>query len=135
MTIHPPVLVFDGDCGFCTASARWLEHRLRPGVDVTPGASADLDRLGLTGADVASAAWWVQPDGTRHRGHRAIAEALAASSSWVWRLAGRLLRVPPLRWLGRPVYAVVARNRHRLPGSTDACRVSPDDPAAGGGPT
>ncbi len=41
----------------------------------------------------------------------------------VWGLIGRLMLVPPVSWLAAAVYAVVARNRHRLPGATDACRV------------
>jgi len=41
----------------------------------------------------------------------------------LWRVAGRLLSRPPVLWVARPAYAVVAANRHRLPGSTDACRL------------
>ena len=30
------VLVFDGDCGFCTQAARWLEGRLTTPIAVVP---------------------------------------------------------------------------------------------------
>jgi predicted DCC family thiol-disulfide oxidoreductase YuxK len=36
---------------------------------------------------------------------------------------GWLLLVPPVSWLAIPVYALVARYRYRMPGSTDACRI------------
>lgn len=42
-----PTLVFDGDCGFCTSSARLLE-RIGPDAEIVPWQRADLDRLGIT---------------------------------------------------------------------------------------
>lgn len=117
------MLVYDGDCGFCTTSARWIERRLPATVPVATWQSFDdLSTLGLTVDDVTAAAWWVDPDGGRERGHLAIAASLRAARG-LWPVLGRLLAAPPLRWIGGPVYAWVARNRHRLPGATDACRL------------
>jgi predicted DCC family thiol-disulfide oxidoreductase YuxK len=119
-----PLLVFDGECGFCTATAAWVSRRWRiPARSVAwqafePG---ELAELGLTEDDVRSYAWWIDAEGRRFRGHFAVAHSLAASSGWRG-LAGRILLVPPFRWLGAPVYSLVARNRGRLPGSTPACR-------------
>lgn len=115
------LLVYDGDCGFCTASARWIGTRL-PAADVRPWQALDLDELGLSEDDVEGAAWWFDKDGRRHRGSQAIARALIAAGGWRATL-GWLLRLPPLSWLGVPVYAAIARNRHRMPGATDACRI------------
>lgn len=117
------LLVFDGDCGFCTASARWIEARLPGGeVEVEPWQALDLDELGLTEHDVSTAAWWIDGDGRSRRGHLAIGHALIAAGG-VWALIGRLMTIPPVSWLARPAYALVARYRHRLPGATDACRL------------
>ena len=116
------LLVYDGDCGFCTKSARWAGAALPADADVQPWQALDLDELGLSERDVSEAAWWFDDAGAKHRGSRAIAGVLAASRGWR-RLAGRLLSVPPLSWLAIPVYALVARYRYRLPGATDACRV------------
>jgi predicted DCC family thiol-disulfide oxidoreductase YuxK len=41
----------------------------------------------------------------------------------MWRLVGRLIITPPVSWLAGPVYALIARNRHRLPGASDSCRL------------
>jgi predicted DCC family thiol-disulfide oxidoreductase YuxK len=119
-----PLLVYDGDCGFCTASAAWISQRWPDGstAAAVPSQALDdgeLERLGLTGRDVARSAWWVDGDG-RLGGHRAVAAALAASDG-PWRTAGRLLAVPPLSWIGAAVYRAVARHRHRLPGATPSC--------------
>jgi len=116
------LLVYDGDCGFCTRSALWAGARLPSNAQVRPWQSLDLDELGLTVEDVTEAAWWFDDRGRKHRGSRAAAHALCASPTR-WRLVGRLLRVPPLAWLAVPVYALIARFRYRLPGGTDACRV------------
>ena len=116
------MLVFDGDCGFCTSSARWIEARLPRGTPVEPWQSLDLDALGLTERDVTTAAYWVDADGGLHRGHLAIGRALIAAGGF-WGVVGRVLVTPPMSWLARPVYALVARFRHELPGATDACRL------------
>jgi len=116
------MLVFDGDCGFCTSSARWIEARLPATVEVVPWQECDLDELGLTEADVTTAAYWIDDDGVAHRGHRAIGRSLMASGG-AWRVIGRLVITPPISWLAVPVYALIAKYRYKLPGSTDACRI------------
>jgi predicted DCC family thiol-disulfide oxidoreductase YuxK len=115
-----PLLVYDGDCGFCTKSARWLARRLPEPAVARPGQALDLAELGLTDADVAAAAWWIEADGTRRRGHAAIGRALAAGGG-LWGVVGRVLLVPPVSSLARPVSALVARNRSKMPGGSDAC--------------
>lgn len=116
------LLVYDGDCGFCTWSARWAGTRLPADAQVRPWQSLELDELGLTRDEVTEAAWWFDDQGRKHRGSRAAARALSASPTG-WRILGWLLRVPPVSWLAIPIYALVARFRYRLPGGTDACRV------------
>lgn len=117
-----PVLVFDGDCGFCTSTARWIEARLPDGTPVEPWQAIDLIEVGLTEADVTTAAYWVDDGGRTHRGHLAIGRALIAAGG-AWSIIGRVIVTPPIAWLARPAYNLVARYRYRLPGATDACRL------------
>jgi len=116
-----PVLVYDGDCAFCSACARWIAARWRGPEHAIAWQQLDAERLGLTLDDVRSAAWWIDADGRRSRGHLAIAHALRAAPGWP-SLLGRILLVPPFRWLAASSYPLVARWRHRLPGGTAACR-------------
>jgi predicted DCC family thiol-disulfide oxidoreductase YuxK len=116
-----PVLIFDGDCGFCTRSARWIEVRLDD-ANVTSYQSIDIDEYGLSLDDVVTAAYWVDEQGTTHRGHLAIGRSLIAVGG-AWSIVGWLLVTPPISWVAKPVYGLVARNRSKLPGATDACEL------------
>ena len=116
------MLVFDGDCGFCTSSARWIEARLPEGTPVEPWQSLDLKELGLTEDDVVTAAYWIGDDGRAHRGHRGIGRALMAAGGF-WKVIGWIIVLPPVSLIARPIYALIAKHRHRLPGATDACRL------------
>ncbi|MFV0258201.1 MAG: thiol-disulfide oxidoreductase DCC family protein [Acidimicrobiales bacterium] len=117
-----PILVFDGDCGFCTRVAGWAERRLPPGPMVVPWQVLDLDRLGLDREQVETAAYWI--DGSRRwRGHEALARAALAMGP-PYAVVGAVLCVPPVSWMAAIGYRLVARFRHRLPGGTANCRVT-----------
>lgn len=110
------MLLYDGDCRFCTSVATWARDRLGDAHEVVPYQEVDdLDSLGLTGEQAARAAWWVG-HGEPRRAHRAVAATFRAIGG-VWYPIGVFIDVPPVRWLGAGVYALVARNRHRLPGA------------------
>lgn len=118
-----PTLVYDGDCGFCTKSAHFIDRRSAQRFDVVPAQSLHLESVGLTFDKVMSAAWWLEPGQAPQGGHDAIAASLR-SATLPWSLAGRLIALPGIRTCGRWLYPVIARNRHRLPGATDACAVT-----------
>lgn len=120
-------LLYDADCGFCTASAAWLGRRRLRAV-IQPLQRADLAALSVDAERARREIPYVERTarGTRvSYGHVAVGRALATGGVG-WRLAGWLLLHPPLAWLARPGYALIARNRHRLPGSTAACRIDDD---------
>lgn len=117
-------LVFDGDCGFCTVSVMWLFRNVRPaGVEAVRYQSFDLAPHGLTAERARYEVLWVPVGGEAVGGARAIARLLRAGEKSCWRLAGRVLESFPVRWLATGVYRVVARNRQRMPGGTEACAV------------
>lgn len=114
-----PVLVYDGDCGFCTSSVRLLE-RIGARAETVPWQRADLPGLGLTEEVAAASVQWVETDGAIHSGHEAVAAALV-SAGGIWAPAGRLLLRPGISPLAAGAYRLVAANRRRLPGGTPAC--------------
>ena len=114
-----PVLVYDGDCAFCTSCARALE-RIGPDADVVAWQLADLVQLGITPERAAAAVQWVQVDGAVRSGHEAIAAVLITAGR-IWRIVGHAILLPVMSSLAAKVYGLVADNRHRLPGGTPAC--------------
>jgi predicted DCC family thiol-disulfide oxidoreductase YuxK len=120
-----PLLVFDGDCGFCTTSAKWIQSKWS-----AQSASAvawqrlgenRLAELGLDLNDVRTKAWWVDAQSVRG-GERAVAASLIHAGG-LWALAGRVIDFRFFRPLAKAGYRLVARYRYRLPGATDACRL------------
>lgn len=114
------VLLYDGDCGFCTRSAEVLRRRIRTADDVRPWQALDLASLGIAPDAATAAVQHVADDGTVTSGARAIAATLRAAPQ-PWRLTGRLLDARIVRPVAAAAYALVAANRHRLPGSGPAC--------------
>ena len=116
-----PTLLYDGDCAFCTTCARLAERRFRPDAEVVPWQFADLPELEVTAEQASDAVQWVEADGRKRSGHEAVA-AMLSSSGPISRLGGRLLLAPGISPIAAWAYRLVAANRHRLPGSTPACR-------------
>ena len=124
-----PVLLFDGDCAFCTSCARVIE-RIGPEAEIIAWQLADLDELGVTEEQAAAAVQWVEVDGKARSGHEAIAATLITAGP-IWAIAGRALLLPGVSPVAAKAYGLVASNRQRLPGGTPACDVR----SRGGGPT
>ncbi len=114
------MLLFDGDCAFCTACVTWMRRRIRRLDATTPYQFADLATLGVTAAECEDAVQWVGVDGTVLSAHLAVAQVLIDAGTG-WAVLGRAIRLPGVRRISGGVYRWVSRNRHRLPGGTPAC--------------
>ena len=120
-----PVFLYDGDCAFCTSSARFIERHIPTSAQVTPWQFADLDALGVSQADAEASVQWIDAPPHRHlraAGPAAVARLLVDAGPY-WRLFGWLLDLPPIHWIADLAYRLIARNRHRLPGGTAACQL------------
>jgi predicted DCC family thiol-disulfide oxidoreductase YuxK len=120
-----PLLMFDGDCGFCTRALGWLRlvDRRRI-IDTVPFQRPGIpESLGLTREQCAASVQWRGADGARAQGAEAIAAALSvALKSDLPRRLYQRTAVPQ-----HALYELVARNRHRLPGVTPGCPRYPHD--------
>lgn len=114
------LLVFDGDCGFCTTTVDRLERLLPLFPPTSPWQWLDLDEYGLSRDDVAQYAW-VVTSGHQYAGHLAFSALLRMQPTIGWRFLGHLVATPPFSWVAAVGYHVIARYRHRLPGGTPAC--------------
>ncbi|MCQ9181683.1 DUF393 domain-containing protein [Streptomyces sp. IBSBF 2953] len=119
----PPVLAYDGDCGFCQSCVDRIRSLAAPTLEAVPWqflpaestaphrARLDREVLLLRGATVVAG------------GSDAVARWLGSSPSAGYRAAAAVPRLPGVRGCARVVYRWVSRNRHRLPGGTPACAV------------
>jgi predicted DCC family thiol-disulfide oxidoreductase YuxK len=116
--------LFDGDCAFCSACARFIERCIPTSATVLAWQHADLSQLGVTAQRCDQSVQWIafDDDGGRaaSEGPAAIAD-LMRSSSLGWRMVGRLLGNRAALAVARPVYRFVSRHRDRMPGGTPAC--------------
>jgi len=118
------VLIFDGDCKFCSSSARAFVRMTKNRIPAAPYQLSDLSALGLTLQDCEQAVQYVNKDGIQS-GHLAIAQGLIDSKT-IWSLAGYVLKWPVITSIAFVVYHWVAKNRHRMPGGTPACSIEGD---------
>ncbi|WP_371482935.1 thiol-disulfide oxidoreductase DCC family protein [Kitasatospora sp. NBC_00315] len=137
MLTTDPVLVFDGDCSFCTSCVHAAERHLRQtlasgGWDAVPYQFADLAaldaRAGGRGEVTAERAGrevlWVTPAGRVHGGAQAVARLLMRTGG-AWAYLGGLLALAPVRPVAALAYRWVSANRDRMPGGTPACALAP----------
>ena len=117
-----PVVIFDGDCGFCTTAVLWMQRTL-PRVPATaPFQWTDLARYGLTEEQARARVWFVSGE-RQYGGAAAVAAILRGQPNRALRVLGTLATVPPWSWAASAGYRLVARYRYRLPGGTPACRM------------
>lgn len=112
-------MIFDGDCAFCSSSARVLRKMTKNRIPIRPYQFLKLEDYALNSELTSKAVYFV--DGkTNYVAAEAIAKFLIASKT-AWALGGRALLLPGVRALAKRVYYWIAKNRHRLPGGTPEC--------------
>ena len=112
-----PLLLYDADCSFCSASARWLERRARRPLATLPIAEAPAAGVlrGLGERELWAGAHLVSAEGHEYHGAAAMTQALRLGPGGrLWAVLDR----PPLAPLRDAGYRLVAALRGR-----SGCRV------------
>lgn len=120
------VILFDGTCGFCERSVRFIATRdaghFTFGASQNPEGRALLARHG-TDREAARSMILIE-DGQVHLRSTAVLR-IARRLNAPWRWASIFLVVPvPIR---DAVYRVIAAIRHRLAGQSNACEIPPPE--------
>jgi predicted DCC family thiol-disulfide oxidoreductase YuxK len=115
------VLIFDGDCSFCSSCVDWLEVNLPSMPKAVPFQWADLDAYGISLPEAQARVWFLTPE-RHYGGASAVSAMLVRQPDRSYRFWGRVLQTPPLSWIAEGVYRIVSRLRHILPGGTPTCR-------------
>jgi predicted DCC family thiol-disulfide oxidoreductase YuxK len=117
-----PVLVFDGDCGFCTTTANWIKKNSRVAIEIAPYQWADLAQYGLTSEEAAAKVQLVIGDKV-FDGHNCMAKLLLIQPNILLKFVGAVMVMPGLDPISARVYRWIAANRQKLPGGTPACKL------------
>lgn len=106
-----PVLLFDGDCGFCRRSARRLEHHVGDAVQIVPYQEVDLAGLHsrLRAEACRSAVQLVEADGRLSAAAEASLRALSRAPGLGFLRV--LYRLPGIRPVSEALYRNVAGHR------------------------
>ena len=125
-----PIILFDGDCGFCNKSIQFILNRDKRKQFHFAALQSEIGKVALRQAglreDFDDSLVLIDDDGTHIRS-TGVAR-IAARLDGVWKLGG-LGRVIP-RGLRDWMYDVVAKNRQRLAGNGDVgatCRLLPPE--------
>ncbi|MGH7276624.1 MAG: thiol-disulfide oxidoreductase DCC family protein [Candidatus Rokuibacteriota bacterium] len=112
----PAVLIYDGECAMCRASALWVMRLALAGgaLEILPCRSAPRRARFPQIADAAcvAAMQLVLPDGRVLAGPDAVPELLRRIRGLGW--LATVFALPGVRPLARRFYAWVAKNRMRL---------------------
>ena len=98
------VVVYDGDCGICEASARWVISHVAS-VDVV-----SHHQYGLTNID---SVWFVTSNG-RLEGAAAVSSILKSADSQLYRAVGTAVGMPVILSAAGLIYKMVAQNRRHI---------------------
>jgi len=120
------ILIYDGDCQFCRLSLDFGIRRLSNFPEFVAFQRIDPARYGLTLDQVASQVWLVQTSpqiGKTLGGYLAVAHILLNQPEFYWKWLGFAMKTPPFNFFADITYKWVAKNRHRLPGGSKACKL------------
>jgi predicted DCC family thiol-disulfide oxidoreductase YuxK len=104
-----PLLVYDGDCAFCSGQVRYWQRLTGDAVAYAPYQQAAADYPQIAPEEFARRIQLLLPDGTRHAGAAAAFRVLAAGGRPGWLRTSRL--VPGFAALAEVVYGAIARHR------------------------
>lgn len=124
-----PILFFDGTCGFCARSVQWvLRHDRRAILRFAPLQGQTYAALEIPGKPTDMSSLVLLRDGRLFTRSSASVRMLCLLGG-IWPLVGALLWIipKPIRDAG---YRVVARNRYRIAGRTEACMIPTPETSA-----
>jgi predicted DCC family thiol-disulfide oxidoreductase YuxK len=116
------VILFDGNCRFCTQSAKTLARRVGPARAVATNFQEDgvlASYPGVTYEACMQRMHVIDPEGRVYAGAGAVARLFRTIP--IVGILAYLYYVPGVRQLSEIAYAFIAKNRYKLFGKTQAC--------------
>src|SRR5258705_10090747 len=107
-----PLMIFDGDCNFCTLWIRRWQQMTGDAVDYLPSQDANVAAQfpEIPRERFETAVQLIEPDGTVYSGAEAVFRTLAKNPKWQWPLQA-YKKIPALAGITEWAYRLVAENR------------------------
>jgi len=112
-TAQLPVMLYDGDCGFCKRRVKEWKKMTGDHVRYEDYRAVLHDFPQLTQKQCQEAVWLVMPDGMIYSGAKAVFKALDHAGKYRW-LLRCYERVPGFGWASERFYQLIAGHRSFL---------------------
>jgi predicted DCC family thiol-disulfide oxidoreductase YuxK len=109
MSSTKPLLIFDGDCGFCRRWARRWKRVTGDTIEYAPFQSVSKDFPSVPPEEFRKAVQLIEPDGRRTSAAEAVLLSLRYAGFPVWLWAYR--KIPGFAALLEFIYGIVAGHR------------------------
>lgn len=116
------VVIYDGDCGFCSRSVEYARIRVAPNLVYLASQKVNLEDYGLTKEDCEKALQFVTSDSQVVAAEKAVIQILK-QGNFACKLLGTVMSLPIVNLISKLGYRFVARNRGKVSGSTGSCQV------------
>jgi predicted DCC family thiol-disulfide oxidoreductase YuxK len=105
-----PLVIYDGDCGFCEYWARYWQRASEGRIALAPYQQVHQDFPGISVQEFRAAVQYIAPDGSVSRAAQASFRAIAQAPGkgfWLWLYR----RVAPFAWASERAYRLIAAHR------------------------
>ncbi|MFM6980572.1 MAG: thiol-disulfide oxidoreductase DCC family protein [Micrococcales bacterium] len=120
------LLIYDSDCAFCQKCVDWGVKKLAYFPKAIGFQAIQPRDYALTEQDVQSSIWLIQESGAKLSANRAATAILKSQPKYRWRLLGSIADAYWVAPVARRIYFLLAKNRHKMPGATQACELPND---------
>lgn len=115
------IIFFDGDCVICNGFANWIMLKFKPHFLYLSTLQSPTAKNHLESSDLGLDSVIYLTDGTAYKKSRAILKILNDLGGF-YKYMSILLQIIPA-FISDFVYDLVAKNRYRVFGKTDRCRL------------
>lgn len=116
------IVIYDGDCAFCSSAARFAQRRVAPNLNYSPYQLTELTKYGITTEQAKSSLKFVKANGEVLSANFAVSQIMRNGNKF-WRMLSVITTLPIIRSLAALGYKVTAKYRHKLPGGTPTCKM------------
>jgi len=116
------VVIYDGDCSFCSSAARFAERKVAPKLTYSPYQFTELAKYGIATEQAQNSLKFVSDSGEVLSAHLAVSQIMR-SGNRLWKLLGIIIDLPVFKLVAALSYILIAKYRHKLPGGTPACKM------------